>query len=154
VDVGGQRAERRKWIHCFNNVQVVLFCAALSGYDQNLREDTTQNRMVEALMLFEEVVNSAHFQSKPIILFLNKTDLFEAKYPKVPLITYFGEYTGATIEDGKQFLKQKFLEKLPGKHPFVHFTCALNTKIMRNVILTVRSEIMKIDLGEAFPVKL
>jgi hypothetical protein len=38
-DVGGQRSERKKWIHVFDNVQVVLFLAAISGYDQALVED-------------------------------------------------------------------------------------------------------------------
>jgi hypothetical protein len=31
---GGQRNERRKWIHCFENVTAVIFVAALSEYDQ------------------------------------------------------------------------------------------------------------------------
>ena len=39
VDVGGQRSERRKWIHCFQNVTCVLFAVSLSGYDQCLVED-------------------------------------------------------------------------------------------------------------------
>jgi len=38
-DVGGQRSERKKWIHVFDNVQVVLFLAAISGYDHALVED-------------------------------------------------------------------------------------------------------------------
>ena len=38
-DVGGQRSERKKWIHCFENVQCVLFMVAISGYDQCLVED-------------------------------------------------------------------------------------------------------------------
>lgn len=41
VDVGGQRSERKKWIHCFEGVQTLLFLAALSGYDQCLVEDQT-----------------------------------------------------------------------------------------------------------------
>jgi guanine nucleotide-binding protein subunit alpha len=39
VDVGGQRSERRKWIHCFENVNCLLFMVAISGYDQCLLED-------------------------------------------------------------------------------------------------------------------
>jgi guanine nucleotide-binding protein subunit alpha, other len=38
-DVGGQRSERKKWIHCFENVNSLLFLVAISGYDQCLVED-------------------------------------------------------------------------------------------------------------------
>ena len=41
-DVGGQRSERKKWIHCFENVTSIIFCVALSGYCQQLVEDPTQ----------------------------------------------------------------------------------------------------------------
>ena len=33
-DVGGQRNERRKWIHCCDNVTAVIFVTAVSEYDQ------------------------------------------------------------------------------------------------------------------------
>lgn len=39
VDVGGQKSERRKWIHCFQDVTAILFIVSLSGYDQCLVED-------------------------------------------------------------------------------------------------------------------
>jgi GTPase SAR1 family protein len=45
-DVGGQRNERKKWIHCFEGVTAVIFVAALSEYDQKLFEDASTNRMV------------------------------------------------------------------------------------------------------------
>lgn len=44
VDVGGQRSERRKWIHCFDNVNMVLFVVALTDYDQKDPEDEGQVR--------------------------------------------------------------------------------------------------------------
>jgi hypothetical protein len=40
-DVGGQRSERKKWIHCFENVTAILFLVAISEYDQVLIEDET-----------------------------------------------------------------------------------------------------------------
>lgn len=45
-DVGGQRSERKKWIHCFEGVTAIIFCVALSDYDLVLAED---EEMVSAL---------------------------------------------------------------------------------------------------------
>ena len=41
-DVGGQRSERKKWIHCFESVTSIIFCTALSEYDQVLLEERNQ----------------------------------------------------------------------------------------------------------------
>ncbi len=38
-DVGGQRSERKKWIHCFEGVTAIIFTVALSEYDLLLAED-------------------------------------------------------------------------------------------------------------------
>ena len=45
-DVGGQRSERKKWIHCFENVTSIIFCVALSEYDQVLLEESNQVSVV------------------------------------------------------------------------------------------------------------
>lgn len=45
MDVGGQRSERKKWIHCFEGVQCLLFMVALSSYDQSLLEDQNAVRL-------------------------------------------------------------------------------------------------------------
>lgn len=76
-DVGGQRGERKKWIHCFENVTAILFIASLSEFDQVLREDDTKNRMIESLNLFEGMINLPWFKNVPVLLFLNKEDLFK-----------------------------------------------------------------------------
>jgi guanine nucleotide-binding protein subunit alpha len=41
-DVGGQRSERKKWIHCFEAVTSIIFCVSLSEYDQVLLEESRQ----------------------------------------------------------------------------------------------------------------
>lgn len=103
-DVGGQRNERKKWIHCFDEVTAVIFVAAISEYDQVLYEDNTQNRLVEAINLFEEICNSRWFEKTSMILFLNKRDLFEDKIaikdirqpdPADPERMLFEDYDGA-----------------------------------------------------------
>ena len=37
--MGGQRSERKKWLHCFEGVTAIIFCVALSEYDLVLMED-------------------------------------------------------------------------------------------------------------------
>lgn len=38
-DVGGQRSQRKKWIHCFDDAKAIIYVASLSEYDQVLEED-------------------------------------------------------------------------------------------------------------------
>lgn len=49
-DVGGQRSERKKWIHCFENVTSIIFCVALSEYDQVLLEESSQVRPIHIVI--------------------------------------------------------------------------------------------------------
>lgn len=108
-DVGGQRSERRKWIHCFESVTSIIFCVALSEYDQFLLEEPSQNRMRESLALFDGVVNSRWFFTTSIILFLNKKDVFQQKIRTVPLEKYFPEYAGGQdINKAAKFILWKF----------------------------------------------
>ena len=52
VDVGGQRSERRKWIHCFENVTSIIFLVALSEYDQILFESDNEVNFLFVLFFF------------------------------------------------------------------------------------------------------
>lgn len=53
MDVGGQRSERKKWIHCFEGVQCLLFMVALSGYDQCLVEDQNAVSLLRLLKIMD-----------------------------------------------------------------------------------------------------
>ncbi|XP_040844726.1 guanine nucleotide-binding protein G(q) subunit alpha isoform X3 [Ochotona curzoniae] len=97
VDVGGQRSERRKWIHCFENVTSIMFLVALSEYDQVLVESDNENRMEESKALFRTIITYPWFQNSSVILFLNKKDLLEEKIMYSHLVDYFPEYDGITI---------------------------------------------------------
>ncbi|KMS99417.1 hypothetical protein BVRB_2g045390 isoform A [Beta vulgaris subsp. vulgaris] len=116
-DVGGQRNERRKWIHLFEGVTAVIFCAAISDYDQMLYEDENKNRMLETKELFEWVLKQRCFERTSIMLFLNKFDIFEKKVHNVPLNTceWFKDYQPVSsgkqeIEHAYEFVKKKFEE--------------------------------------------
>jgi len=143
VDVGGQRSERRKWIQCFDNVTCIIFCASLSEYDQVLREDNSQNRMVESLILFDEISNSNWFpKNRDMILFLNKEDLFLNKIKEVDLNVCFENYSGGHDPDAaKEFIKRRFTEKTT-QNVFVHFTTAINTENISFVLDAVCSTVL------------
>jgi guanine nucleotide-binding protein G(i) subunit alpha len=53
LDVGGQRSERKKWIHCFEGVTAIIFCVAMSEYDLMLAED---DEMVSSGLLINDPI--------------------------------------------------------------------------------------------------
>ncbi|KAM3587246.1 hypothetical protein VKS41_002282 [Umbelopsis sp. WA50703] len=109
-DVGGQRSERKKWIHCFENVTALIFVVAISGYDSCLVEDKDSNQMHEALMLFDSICNSSWFINTSMILFLNKVDIFAKKITHSPVSRYFPDYKGADddLEQTKAYFRRRF----------------------------------------------
>jgi len=52
-DVGGQDSQRKTCIGCFESVMSIIFCTALSEYDQVLLEESKTNRMAESRPLRE-----------------------------------------------------------------------------------------------------
>lgn len=86
VDVGGQKSERRKWIHCFQDVTSILFLVSLSGFDQCLVEDKDavrsevapsrnrsltvappQNQMQDAMTIWDSICHSQWFKQTSIV---------------------------------------------------------------------------------------
>ncbi|CAH2105638.1 unnamed protein product [Euphydryas editha] len=128
VDVGGQRSERRKWIHCFENVTSIIFLVALSEYDQILFESENENRMEESKALFKTIITYPWFQHSSVILFLNKKDLLEEKIMYSHLVDYFPEYDGPKCDPvpAREFILQKYLKENPDpdRQCYSHFTTA------------------------------
>jgi len=147
LDVGGQRNERRKWIHCFENVTAVIFVAAISEYDQKLYEDEKENRLMESIHVFDNITNNRYFQSSTMVLFLNKKDLFEEKITRVPLTACFPEYDGDnSFDHASNFIKEQFMavNKDDNRMIFPHLTCATDTtnvsKVFEACKLTILSK--------------
>eukprot|EP00063_Salmo_salar_P028041 XP_014002876.1 PREDICTED: guanine nucleotide-binding protein G(i) subunit alpha-1-like isoform X3 [Salmo salar] len=116
-DVGGQRSERKKWIHCFEGVTSIIFCVALSDYDLVLAEDEEMNRMHESMKLFDSICNNKWFTDTSVILFLNKKDLFEEKIGRSPLTICYPEYAGAsTYEEAAAYIQCTTV-------PIMHYYC-------------------------------
>lgn len=152
VDVGGQRSERKKWIHCFEGVTAIVFCVSLSAYDLVLAEDEEMNRMTESMKLFVSICNNRWFEETSIILFLNKKDLFAEKIVKSPLTVCYPEYNGPnTFDDAKDYIRQRFEalnRKADKKEIYTHFTCATDTGNIRFVFDAVTDVIIRKHLKE------
>ena len=176
-DVGGQRNERKKWIHLFDAVTAVIFVAALSEYDQFLYEDDQMYRMDEAVLLFDEVCNLKHFRQTSMILFLNKVDLFREKLKTVPVRVVDGphkryeDFKGPFVRIGtseaefgdpsfelafeaaRDFFLQLFLRRnqQPQKEVYSHITCATDTSNVKVVFHACKDIILKGNLrGSGF----
>ncbi|OMH83149.1 Guanine nucleotide-binding protein subunit alpha [Zancudomyces culisetae] len=151
IDVGGQRSERKKWIHCFENVTAIIFLVAMSEYDQVLIEDETVNRMQEALTLFDSICNSRWFAKTSIILFLNKIDLFKLKLTRSPLSDYFPDFKGENAyEPASEYILKRFvsLNKSDTKQIYTHFTCATDTNQIKFVMAAVNDIIIQTSLRD------
>lgn len=152
VDVGGQRSERRKWIHCFENVTSIIFLVALSEYDQILFESDNENRMEESKALFKTIITYPWFQHSSVILFLNKKDLLEEKIMYSHLVDYFPEYDGPRKDAiaAREFILRMFVELNPDPEKIIysHFTCATDTENIRFVFAAVKDTILQLNLKE------
>nr|QKY89044.1 Gi alpha [Acanthopleura granulata] len=152
-DVGGQRSERKKWIHCFEGVTAIIFIVAMSEYDLTLAEDQEMNRMMESMKLFDSICNNKWFTDTSIILFLNKKDLFEDKIKKSPLTICFPEFTGAnTFEEAAAYIQVQFEnlnKKKDTKEIYTHFTCATDTNNVQFVFDAVTDVIIKNNLKDS-----
>ncbi|CAO4380459.1 unnamed protein product [Caenorhabditis nigoni] len=148
-DVGGQRSERKKWIHCFEDVNAIIFIAAISEYDQVLFEDETTNRMIESMRLFESICNSRWFINTSMILFLNKKDLFAEKIKRTSIKSAFPDYKGAqTYDESCRYIEEKFdgLNANPEKTIYMHQTCATDTDQVQMILDSVIDMIIQANL--------
>lgn len=145
VDVGGQRSERKKWAHCFEDVTAIIFVVAMDGYDMKLYEDENVNRIQEARKLFDDIVNSKWFQSTNIVLFLNKSDLFAEKIKQVDLKVCFSDYKGGNdYNAASECMQHKFkkLNRRTGREIYTHTTCATDTQNVKHVFNDVRNTLI------------
>ncbi|XP_047048872.1 extra-large guanine nucleotide-binding protein 1-like [Lolium rigidum] len=89
--------ENSKWLQMFDDVRLVIFCVAVSDYDE-YHEDvngTIVNKMVESRQLFESLALHPTFEQMDFLLLLTKFDLLEQKIGKSPLTAcdWFSEFT-------------------------------------------------------------
>ena len=154
VDVGGQRSDRTKWIKCFEDVSAVLYFLSLAEYNLLLSEEPPVNRLKASICLFTEITNSQWFCNAPIILFLNKKDIFKDKIEKNdhPLTCVFPEFTGgANYEEAVEFMKKRLLTIIPEENEaFCHVTCCIDTENIKEVFDLTRECLLQEAFQDSF----
>lgn len=95
-DVGGQRSERKKWIHCFEGVTAIIFCVALSDYDLVLAEDEEMVR--KHFLLFKKKIYRITVLARQCILkksvcFFKNHFLVQARSMKCTLFKFLNLQT-------------------------------------------------------------
>lgn len=156
VDVGGQKSERRKWIHCFQDVTSILFLVSLSGYDQCLVEDRDANQMQDAMTIWDSICHSQWFKQTSIILFLNKDDLFQKKIVNSEIKNFFPDYEGEAgdAKAGRDYFRRRFTRlahkagRSKEREIYIHVTTATDTEMLRVVMAAVEDAVISKNIRE------
>ncbi|EYC23979.1 hypothetical protein Y032_0014g2251 [Ancylostoma ceylanicum] len=146
-DIGGQRIDRRKWATMYDGIDAILFCIAVSEYNQTMIEDPEANRLQDSLTLLEKISNEPKFKSTPLLLFLNEIDVFREKLPLMPLEDSLPEYKGNSADDGLDFIEGLAKKAMEGRDESlrrIYRTCAIDTEAMSKILENVFRTVLKV----------
>eukprot|EP00467_Chlorarachnion_reptans_P015811 CAMPEP_0114487932 /NCGR_PEP_ID=MMETSP0109-20121206/1044_1 /TAXON_ID=29199 /ORGANISM="Chlorarachnion reptans, Strain CCCM449" /LENGTH=377 /DNA_ID=CAMNT_0001664259 /DNA_START=6 /DNA_END=1139 /DNA_ORIENTATION=- len=155
VDVGGQRNERKKWVHHFRTCKALLFIVSLNDYTKVLEESKTTNSMLEAIELFDQVSNSRWFTKTPIVLLLNKDDLFREKLKRIPITECeaFRSFEGDanSYPNVSKYIANYFLKLgMTGERRlYIHFTCATDEAVVKPLFDSMKDSVLEETLEGA-----
>jgi guanine nucleotide-binding protein G(i) subunit alpha len=150
-DLGGQRSERKKWVHHFENVHSIIFVVNLAEYDQVLLEESSQNRMMESLVLFDSVVNSRWFMRTSVILLLTNVGLFKRKLDRSPLAEYFPDYSGGNdVNRAAKYILWRFNQvNRAHLNLYPHLVEITDTANMRLVFAAIKESLLQSVLRDS-----
>ena len=142
IDVGGQKTERKKWIHAFDGVDVLLFVVSVSDFNLTMEEAGDKSRLQDALTLFEDVICSPFFNRRNVVVFLNKMDVLEEKLKRgVCIRDYVDDFEGDAdkVEDVVAYYEAKLraANQSHARELYFHHTTALDTGMMDTVFSAV-----------------
>ena len=101
-------------------------------------------------MLFESLVNGPWFESKHVILFLNKTDLCGQKLKTSPVTNNWPDYHGdeKNLDEVADFFEHKFrnLVRKGEREIYVYRTNATDTNLVSKTMDTVMDMVINKNL--------
>ena len=123
----------------------------MSEYDETLAEDKSVNRMHESIKLFNTICSIKWFLKSPIVLFLNKKDVFDEKIAYSPLVKCFPDYKGGDDKQAaSKYIWERFSkERNANRRLFLHYTCAKDTRNIQVVFDVMVDTILLKNINEA-----
>lgn len=155
IDVGGHKSARCRWApYLSDDLTSIFFVASLAGYDQKVAEDSSINRMVDSVQLFNAIRDNRLISNPEMsfVVFLNKKDLFGKKVKTSLIVTHFPNFEGIDLlksklmcfigenstKKGVHFFRRLFtLQDNDQRAIFHHVTQATDIKLMSKIIDTI-----------------
>jgi hypothetical protein len=117
-----------------------------------LAEDGKTNRLLESVHLFTEIMNSPWFATTPLVLFLNKCDLFADKLRRVPLNVLYPKYSGSnSYQSACEFLCREFVKRRANSNKVIHIhvVSAIQVDLIKTAMDSVKTMIIEQSLQQA-----
>jgi len=134
-------------------VNVIIFLAPISVFDENLAEDKKVNRLSDCFELWEKLCGNRLLALVQFILLLNKTDILDTKLKAGMMFSkYVTSYKDKPndLSNVSQYLKTKYMSTFQQLSPgtpkprklYMHMTCAINTRTTSAVLRGIRDVIL------------
>lgn len=95
IDVGGQKVERKKWIHARGmEIDALIYFCPVGDFCVMSQDEEGKNKVQEALEVWDEVMNGEGLGGIPVILFFNKKDLLETRLKTNAMKNFMADYKG------------------------------------------------------------
>ncbi|KAJ3520875.1 hypothetical protein NM688_g9097 [Phlebia brevispora] len=156
-DVGGARGQRHTWVPYFDDASAIIFMAPVSAFDQYLEEDPRTNRIDDSLQLFTYICSNRLLKDAHLVLFLNKTDVLQAKLAKgvsvKKYITSYGErpneFDSVVAYFRAHFTQVHKRNNQSQRVLYTHLTNVVDKKATQSIITNVRDSIFRVYLKSA-----